>query len=218
MGSLRLADRMTRAPKIASCLLAATLACLALGACGSTARPTAGPAGFTESQLRAFQLMEVGAPHASDGRSWQQYGSRPVGAMLTINPMTLYDAGPTPLVLLGIRQATPVRGLSFRAQLVTLTPGFAAYSEFVSAGPPADAFGAHANFSPLRGFELSPDPRAQMSTGLGPTVVLTATAHRSGVFHIGDWLVSYRVNSVRHTLKLVDDGTFCAGTKGCPAL
>jgi hypothetical protein len=162
--------------------------------------------------------MQAGAPYAADAPTWQVYGGRPVGTTLTLNPMTLYDAGRTPLVLLGIRQARSTRGLVFGAQMVTLTPGFASYSEYVSRGAPANAFGAHANFSPLHGFVLNPDPRAQMSTGVSPTVVLTATARRSGVFHIGDWIVTYRAGGRVHSLRLVDDGSFCAGASGCPTL
>jgi hypothetical protein len=206
---------MTRASRIATCLSAAGVASAGLSGCGSATRAT--PIHPPAAQLQSFQLAQVGSPHADSGRNWQQYGARPVGSILTINPMTLYNTGKAPLVLLGIRQARPARGLVFRSEMVTLTPGFSAYSEFVSRGQPANAFGAHANFSPLRGFVVDPNPPARMGA-LTPTVVLTATAQRPGMFHIGDWVVTYRVGSIQHTLTLVDDGMFCAGAKGCPSL
>ncbi len=196
------------------CGLVAALAGWALSACGSSTR--AAPTRTAAQPLQAFQLAQVGSAHAAGGRSWQQYGARPVDATLTINPMTLYDTGTRPLVLLGIRQARPVRGLVFGPAQVTLTPGFSGFSEYVSKGAPASDFGLHANFSPLRGFVVNPNPKAQMA-GLSPTVVLTATAKRPGMFHIGDWVITYRVGGARHTVELVDDGAFCAGAKGCPS-
>jgi hypothetical protein len=196
-------------------LCVAALVAVALSACGSTKPVT--PAPSAAQQLKAFQLAEAGSAHAKGGRTWQQYGARPVDSPLTINPMTLYNAGTTPLVLLDVRQARPVAGLRFTAEMVTLTPGFSAYSEYVNRGVPADAFSAHANFSPLRGYVMDPNPKATMGA-ISPTVVLTATAQRPGIFHIGDWVVSYRVDGTRHSVTLVDDGVFCAGAKGCPSL
>jgi hypothetical protein len=196
------------------CGLMAAFVGWTLSACG--AGTATRPAHVVAQPLQAFQLAQVGTAHSDGGRSWQQYGARPVGTTLTINPMTLYDTGKAPLVLLGIRQAKPVSGLVFGSELVTLTPGFSGFSEYVSKGAPASAFGLHANFSPLRGFVVNPNPKAQMA-GLSPTVVLTATATRSGMFHIGDWVITYRIGAVHHTVELVDDGAFCAGAKGCPS-
>jgi hypothetical protein len=190
------------------------LMCGVLSACGSSGASKPAPAA---QQLKAFQLAQAGSAHSTGGRTWQQYGARPIHRTLTINPMTLYDSGRTPLVLLDVRQARPIAGLRFTAELVTLTPGFSAYSEYVSRGGPANAFSAHANFSPLRGFVLNPNPKAAMGA-VSPTVVLTATAQRPGMFHIGDWVVSYRVGATRHQVTLVDDGAFCVGTTGCPSL
>ena len=204
---------MAAAPRVAKSLFAGLIAAGALGACGSAKLKHVA---VIKQPLQAFQLAQVGSAHAAGGRSWQQYGGRPVDSTLTINPMTLYDSGTSPLTLLSIRQADPASGLVFGSALVTLTPGFSGYSEYVSKGEPASAFGLHANFSPLRGFVVDPNPKAQMA-GLSPTVVLTVTAKRSGMFHIGDWIVTYRIGTVRHTVALVDDGSFCVGAKGCPS-
>jgi hypothetical protein len=159
----------------------------------------------------------AGSANAAGGRVWEQYGSRPLDRTLTINPVSVYDAGREPLTLLSIRQAHAVRGLVFHDEFVSLTSGFGGYSEYVSQGPPGDAFHFGANFSPLRGFVVNPDPQRAMN-GISPALVLTATVTRPGLIHIGNWVITYRVGSVRHTLTLVDDGEFCAGAKGCPSL
>jgi hypothetical protein len=193
-----------------------TLLGVLVAGCGSAAHRSAASAAAI-GPLRAFQLPVVGSKNAAGGRVWEQYGSRPLGKTLTINPVSVYDAGHEPLTLLSIRQVHPVRGLVFHDEFVSLTSGFGGYSEYVSQGPPGDAFHFGANFSPLRGFVVNPDPTQAMN-GISPALVLTATATRPGLIHIGNWVITYRVGGVRHTLTLVDDGEFCAGAKGCPSL
>lgn len=53
---------------------------------------------------------------------------------------------------------------------------------------------------------------------VSPTVVLTATARRAGMFGVGDWVVPYRVARVRHSVTLVQDGVVSAGPRDSPSL
>jgi hypothetical protein len=198
------------------CAFLAAVACLLLAACGS-ARRAASTATANSGPLKAFELLPAGSPEAQDAPIWTQYGAKPLDTTLTINAVSVYDAGTQPLVLLGIRQKRPLRGLTFTSEQVTVTSGFESYSEQVEKGAPAAAFGLHANFSPLRGFLVDPDPHSTPGAG-SPSLVLTARATRPGIFRIGDWLVTYQVGSRRYTVDLVDDGEFCVGAHGCPQL
>jgi hypothetical protein len=201
---------------------AAVLAASVLSACGAgqggqppTATTTTAAATAPAGPLVSFQLPDAGTPGAAYVSGWRQYGAHPEHRTLTINALSLYDQGSQPLILLGIRQAQPVPGLTFERQVATTTAGFESYSEQVNAGGPGADFGLQATFTPVDGYLVEPDPGGQTGD-LTPTLVLTAVASRTGEFHLGDWLITYRLNSQVHTLRLADHGEFCVGGSSCP--